>query len=126
MLHIYVIISQKKHFKSLKASEIMSAYILSLSNIALSVFFFWIDLLAFWFSLDSQLYNHCHCLKGHPLQVRHKQGWGQGFILLLPQAVVLPRSDQMMKLNDHSDHVLIHQKPQQLAGKAMVPDNVIC
>ena len=39
---------------------------------------------------------------------------------------MLPRSDQMMKLNDHSDHVLIHQKPQQLAGKAMVPDNVIC
>ena len=25
--------------------------------------------------------------------VRHKQDWGQGFILLLPQAAVLPRSD---------------------------------
>ena len=31
--------------------------------------------------------------KGHPLQVRHKQDWGQGFIFLLPQAAVLPRSD---------------------------------
>ena len=29
-------------------------------------------------------------LKGHPLQVRHKQDWGQGFILLLPQDAVLP------------------------------------
>ena len=38
----------------------------------------------------------CHChrhLEGYPLQVRHKQDWGQGFILLLPQAGVLPRSD---------------------------------
>ena len=32
-------------------------------------------------------------LEGHPLQVRHKQNWGRGFILLLPQAVVLPESD---------------------------------
>ena len=31
--------------------------------------------------------------KGHPLQVRHKQDWGQGFILLLPQTAVLPESD---------------------------------
>ena len=29
------------------------------------------------------------CLKGHPLQVRHKQDWCQGFILLLLQAAVL-------------------------------------
>ena len=33
------------------------------------------------------------CLKRYPLQVRHKQYWGQGFILLLPQAAVLPESD---------------------------------
>ena len=31
--------------------------------------------------------------EGYPLQVRHKQDWGRGFILLLPQAVVLPESD---------------------------------
>ena len=37
----------------------------------------------------------CHCcrLEKYPLPVRHKQDWGQGFILLLPQTAVLPRSD---------------------------------
>ena len=29
----------------------------------------------------------------HPLQVRHKQDWGRGFILLLPQTAALPGSD---------------------------------
>ena len=32
-------------------------------------------------------------LEGHLLQVRHKQDWGRGFILLLPQGAVLPGSD---------------------------------
>ena len=31
--------------------------------------------------------------KGHPLQARHKQNWGRGFILLLPQTAALPGSD---------------------------------
>ena len=31
--------------------------------------------------------------EGHPLQVRHKQDWGRGFILLLPQTAALPESD---------------------------------
>ena len=31
--------------------------------------------------------------EGHPLQVRHKQDWGQRFILLLPQIVALPELD---------------------------------
>ena len=31
--------------------------------------------------------------EGYPLQVRHKQDWGRGFILLLPQTVALPGSD---------------------------------
>ena len=31
--------------------------------------------------------------EGHPLQARHKQNWGRGFILLLPQTAVLPGSD---------------------------------
>ena len=30
--------------------------------------------------------------EGHPLQVRHKQDWGRGFILLLPQTAALPGS----------------------------------
>ena len=32
-------------------------------------------------------------LEGHPPRVRHKQDWGRGFILLLPQSAVLPGSD---------------------------------
>ena len=32
-------------------------------------------------------------LKEFPLQVRHKQDWGRGFILLLPQTAVLRESD---------------------------------
>ena len=32
-------------------------------------------------------------LKGYPLQVRHKQDWARGFILLLPQTAVLPETD---------------------------------
>ena len=31
--------------------------------------------------------------EGYPLQVRHKQDWGRGFILLLPQTAALPGSD---------------------------------
>ena len=31
--------------------------------------------------------------EGYPLQVRHKQDWGRGFILLLPQTAELPASD---------------------------------
>ena len=36
----------------------------------------------------------CRHLKRYPLQVRHKQDWGQGFILLLLQATALPESVQ--------------------------------
>ena len=32
-------------------------------------------------------------LERYPLQVRHQQDWGRGFILLLPQTAVLPGSD---------------------------------
>ena len=31
--------------------------------------------------------------EGYPLQVRHKQDWGRGFILLLPQTAALPGLD---------------------------------
>ena len=40
-------------------------------------------------------YGCIHCrrrLEGHPLRVRHKQDWGRGFILLLPQDAVMPGS----------------------------------
>ena len=32
-------------------------------------------------------------LEGHSLQVRDKQNWDRGFILLLPQVALLPGSD---------------------------------
>ena len=31
--------------------------------------------------------------EGYPLQARHKQDWGRGFILLLPQTAALPGSN---------------------------------
>ena len=31
--------------------------------------------------------------EGYPLQVRHKQDWGRGYILLLPETAALPESD---------------------------------
>ena len=37
--------------------------------------------------------SRCRRLKRYPLQVRHKQDWGPGFILLLPQTAALPGSD---------------------------------
>ena len=39
------------------------------------------------------IHTYIHRLKKYPLQVRHKWDWGRGFILLLPQAAVLPESD---------------------------------
>ena len=38
-------------------------------------------------------YKSSLLFEGCPLQVRHKQDWGQGFILLLPQTAALPESD---------------------------------
>ena len=37
--------------------------------------------------------RHHRRLEGHPLQIRNKQDWSRGFILLLPPAAVLPGSD---------------------------------
>ena len=50
----------------------------------------------------SRKQNRSRRLQGHPLQVRHKQDWGRGFILLLPQAAVLP--DQMFAVMLISQH----------------------
>ena len=38
-------------------------------------------------------YYSSSSFEGHPLQARHKQNWGRGFILLLPQTAALPGSD---------------------------------
>ena len=45
------------------------------------------------FERDDEDVGRRRRLKGHPLQVRHKQDWGRGFILLLPQTAALPESD---------------------------------
>ena len=37
--------------------------------------------------------SRCRRMERYPLQVRHKQDWGRGFILLLPQAAALPGSN---------------------------------
>ena len=41
--------------------------------------------------------------EGYPLQVRHKQDYGRGFILLLPQTAALPESDLENPLRSHFD-----------------------
>ena len=43
--------------------------------------------------LYSSLFSSSSSFEGYPLQVRHKQDWGRGFILLLHQTVALPGSD---------------------------------
>ena len=43
--------------------------------------------------IEQSLNSSSSSFEGYPLQVRHKQDWGRGFILLLHQAVVLPESD---------------------------------
>ena len=60
-------------------------------------------------------------LKRYSLQVRHKQDWGPGFILLLPQASVLPESDMLlsMLLSQHNKNR--HPKPSDLVLH-VVPD----
>ena len=40
-----------------------------------------------------QLCRRRRRLKRYPLQVRHEQDWGRGFILLLPQTAALPGLD---------------------------------
>ena len=44
------------------------------------------------YSID-QRSSSSSSFEGHPLQARHKQNWGRGFILLLPQTAALPGSD---------------------------------
>ena len=51
----------------------------------------------------SVIYLSSSSFEEYPLQVRHKQDWGRGFILLLPQTAALPESDAgaMMLLSQH-------------------------
>ena len=49
--------------------------------------------------------------EGHPLQVRHKQDWGRGFILLLPQTAALPGSDAGSDVTKPASSFVI-QNPQ--------------
>ena len=46
-----------------------------------------------YYSLISSSSSSSSSFEGHPLQARHKQNWGRGFILLLPQTAALPGSD---------------------------------
>ena len=48
--------------------------------------------LRFW-SAEGNRKGFTRCLKKHPIQARHKQDWGQVFIILLPHAAVLPESN---------------------------------
>ena len=48
---------------------------------------------AFTFASCSNRVCSSSSFEGHPLQVRHKQGCGRGFILLLPKTAALPESD---------------------------------
>ena len=50
------------------------------------------NLLTFYYK-KSLLLLSSSSFEGYPLQVRHKQDWGRGFILLLPQTAALPGSD---------------------------------
>ena len=44
-------------------------------------------------SVGESFYSSSSSFEGYPLQVRHKQDWGRGFILVLPQTAALPGSD---------------------------------
>ena len=57
--------------------------------------------------------------EGYPLQARHKQDWGRGFILLLPQTAALP--DQMLAVVLLRPHRVRHPKPSDLVLH-VVPD----
>ena len=43
--------------------------------------------------VEKSITSSSSSFEGYPLQVRHKQNWGRGFILLLPQTAALPGSD---------------------------------
>ena len=69
-------------------------------KIITAFFLFWnvahhghISIEAIFRAVDSSLLSSLPVFEGHPLHVRHKQDWGRGFILLLPQTAALLESD---------------------------------
>ena len=46
-----------------------------------------------WHNANRQITSSSSSFEGYPLQARHKQDWGRGFILLLPQTAALPGSN---------------------------------
>ena len=44
----------------------------------------------------------CRRLKRNQLRIRHKQDWGRDFIVYLPQAAVLPKSDADIDVVKHT------------------------
>ena len=56
-------------------------------------------------------------MEGHPLQVRHKQDWVRGLILLLPQTAVLPESDAGSGvIKTASNFVIQNRQPRAPCG----------
>ena len=54
------------------------------------------------YNIQKVILSSSSSFEGYPLQVRHKQDWGRGSILLLPQTAVLPESDpSVMSLSQH-------------------------
>ena len=45
------------------------------------------------FTVIDEMTSSSSSFEGYPLQARHKQDWGRGFIFLLPQTAALPGSD---------------------------------
>ena len=59
-------------------------------------------------------------LKRYPLQVRHKQDWGRGFILLLPQTAALPGLDAGSDaIKPASSFVIQNRHPKQSVSFAI-------
>ena len=63
-------------------------------------------------------------LEEHPLQVRHKQDWSRRFIVLLPQAAVLPGSDAGSDVIKTVSGFVIQnvRLPAPYGARCMVPD----
>ena len=56
-------------------------------------------------------------LKRYPLQVRDKQDWGPGFILLLPQTAAMPGSDAGSDvIKPASSFVIQNRRPRAPCG----------
>ena len=65
--------------------------------------------------------------EGYPLQVRHKQDWNRGFILLLPQTVALPESDAGSDvIKPASSFVIQNRQTSYSIGHALRTWSAVC